>query len=290
MRMAATTSSIRMRIAGRCICFGSLATGWNDQVSAGLRGDAGAIPPIVRGGTNNGAWFANRHLWIQNEDTAHLPDGVDRRSFNELLGDRPARAKSPAAALGGIEVPEGFEVQLVAVEPLVADPVDFDWGPDGRLWVVEMADYPLGIDGQGKPGGRVRCLQDTDGDGVYDRSTLFLDRLNTPTGILVWRNGVLITAAPDVIYAEDTDGDGRADRRETLFTGFGQGNQQHRVNGLRWGAGQLGLSGQRRQRRRDRVETKRNEDADQRPRRSNTSRRRSRRRAVRTDAVRSKSR
>ncbi|MGY8770054.1 MAG: PVC-type heme-binding CxxCH protein [Pirellulales bacterium] len=213
----------------------SLQTGWSDKISGGQRNDQGAIPLIVRNGLNNGVWFANRHLWIQNEDTARLPDGVDRRSFNDLLGDRPARPKSTDASLQGIKVPEGFEVKLVAAEPLIQDPVAFDWGPDGRLWVVEMADYPLGINGKQEPGGRVRTLEDTDGDGVYDQSTLFLDGLSTPTGILVWRKGVLITAAPDVIYAEDTDGDGQADVRKSLFTGFGKGNQQHRVNGLRWG-------------------------------------------------------
>ncbi len=113
----------------------------------------------------------------------------------------------------------GFTVEQVAAEPLVMDPIAFAWGPDGKLWVVEMADYPLGIDGQGKHGGRVRFLEDTDGDGRYDRSTLFLDGLGYPTGVWPWRKGVLVSCAPEILYAEDTDGDGKADRRETLFTG-----------------------------------------------------------------------
>lgn len=66
------------------------------------------------------------------------------------------------------------------------DPVGFDWGSDGRLWVVEMADYPLGLDGRGKPGGRVRFLQDTDGDGKYDRSTLFMDDIPFPNAVMAW--------------------------------------------------------------------------------------------------------
>lgn len=143
--------------------------------------------------------------------------------------------RSPAESLAMIHVPAGYEVELVAAEPLVVDPVAIEWGPDGRLWVVEMADYPEGLDGRGKPGGRVRFLEDTNGDGRYDKSTLFLEGLNFPTGILPWRRGVLITAAPDILYAEDTDGDGRADRREVLFSGFLEGNQQLRVNGLRYG-------------------------------------------------------
>ena len=142
---------------------------------------------------------------------------------------------SPAESLAALQVHPAMQVELVAAEPLVVDPVAFDWGPDGRLWVVEMRDYPNGLDGAGKPGGRVKVLSDDDGDGRYDRAALFLDDLPFPTGVKVWRKGILVTAAPEILYAEDTDGDGRADVRKTLYRGFGEGNQQHRVNGLRWG-------------------------------------------------------
>ncbi|MBS0210465.1 MAG: hypothetical protein JSS27_16095 [Planctomycetes bacterium] len=138
-------------------------------------------------------------------------------------------------ALATFEVHRDMQLELVAAEPLVMDPVAIDWGPDGKLWVVEMADYPLGIDGKGKPGGRLRYLEDKDGNGTYESSTLFLDGLNFPTGVMAYRRGVLVTAAPEIFYAEDRDGDGRADHREALYVGFGEGNQQHRVNGLRWG-------------------------------------------------------
>jgi putative membrane-bound dehydrogenase-like protein len=98
-----------------------------------------------------------------------------------------------------------------------------------------MADYPLGMDGNGKPGGRVRILEDTDGDGRYDKASLFADGLNFPTGILCWRDGCLVTAAPDIFFLKDSNGSGTADVRKKLFTGFMEGNQQLRVNGLRWG-------------------------------------------------------
>lgn len=138
-------------------------------------------------------------------------------------------------ALRTIHVRAGFSVQLVAAEPLVMDPVAIDWGPDGKLWVVEMADYPLGVDGKGKPGGRVRFLEDTNNDGQYDKSTLFADGLSFPNGVLVWGRGILVTAAPQIIYLEDSSGDGKADVRRVLYSGFLEGNQQLRVNGLRWG-------------------------------------------------------
>ena len=149
---------------------------------------------------------------------------------------RPASEPlAPLESLKKIHVPAGFRVELVAAEPLVLDPVAFDWDERGRLWVVEMADYPLGMDGKGKPGGRVRILSDTDGDGRYDHATLFADGLNFPTGIITWRDGAIVTAAPEILFLKDSDGDGKADVREPLFQGFSEGNQQLRVNGLRWG-------------------------------------------------------
>lgn len=210
------------------------------------------LPLIIRAnGSDNGFFVHSRHLFWQNEDTDKLPDLVDRRSFNELLAQAnlPPRPKSTVGAMKSFQTRPGFAVQLAAAEPLVMDPVAFEWGADGKLWVVEMADYPLGTTPPGAAaakgeaakgeniagGGRVRFLEDADRDGVYEKSTLFLDGIPFPTGVLPWRNGVLITSAPNILYAEDTDGDGRADKQEVLYSGFVEGNQQHRVNGLVYG-------------------------------------------------------
>ncbi len=208
---------------------------WTRKVMAGKAGSDGALPKIVRDGTNNGFFVHSRHLWWQNEDTAKLPNLVDRRSFNELLKNVEPRGKSAEASLKSIQVEPGFRVEIAAAEPLVKDPIAFEWGADGKLWVVEMGDYPLGIDGKGKHGGVVRLLEDSDGDGRYDRVGPFLEGLGFPTGVMPWRNGVLVACAPNIFYAEDRDGDGRADHREVLFTGFVQGNQQHRLNGFEMG-------------------------------------------------------
>ncbi len=212
--------------------------GWNDEVFAGKRGENDLdIPRIVRSGPNrnNGVWFRDGAMWVQNEDTAHLPDKVDRRSFRELLTLDQPRAMAPEQSLAAMRPRPGFQVELVAAEPLVQDPIAFEWGPDGKLWVVEMGDYPLGLDGKGKPGGRIKFLEDLDGDGRYDKATVFLEGVNFPTGVLPWRKGVLVSAAPEIFYAEDQDGDGKADVRTTLFSGFKEGNQQHRVNGFEYG-------------------------------------------------------
>ncbi|MGV3756769.1 MAG: PVC-type heme-binding CxxCH protein, partial [Verrucomicrobiota bacterium] len=211
--------------------------GWSYQSRAGKRGESGEIPMIVRAGEyrNNGAWFHSGHMWIQNEDTAQLPDVVDRRSYQQLLAWETPAPKSPEEALKTFQTLPGFRIELVASEPLVRDPVAFEWGEDGKLWVVEMNDYPLGMDGKGAPGGTVKHLEDVDGDGRYEKMTVFLEKVPFPTGVMPWRKGVLISAAPDILYAEDTDGDGKADVRKVLFTGFKEGNQQHRVNGFQLG-------------------------------------------------------
>ncbi|MDZ4849609.1 MAG: PVC-type heme-binding CxxCH protein [Pirellulaceae bacterium] len=160
-----------------------------------------------------------------------LIDNEERGANIEMTSN----ALSPDESLKKIHLPAGFKAEIVAAEPLLLDPVAFDWDQRGRLWVVEMADYPLGMDGNGQPGGRIRVLEDSDSDGSYDRSTLFADGLNFPNGILTWRDGVIVTASPEILFLQDTDADGRADKKEILISGLVEGNQQLRANGLRWG-------------------------------------------------------
>jgi putative membrane-bound dehydrogenase-like protein len=136
---------------------------------------------------------------------------------------------SPEESAKKWHVRDGYRIELVAAEPVVLDPVAFDWDEQGRLWVIEMADYPLGMDGNGKAGGRVVRLEDTDRDGRYDKRHVIVSDLSYPTGILTWREGVIVTAAPDIFFISP-DG-----TKKVLYTGFSTGNQQLRVNGLRWG-------------------------------------------------------
>lgn len=161
-------------------------------------------------------------------------------------GDRLPLAPQQSQSL--IKTKPGLVVDLVAAEPLVADPVAIAFGPDGKLWIAEMTDYPSGKSGRFEPGGRIVFLEDMSGDGLADRSTVFLKEIPFPTGVLPWRNGVLICAAPDILFAEDVDGDGKADKVEKLYSGFGTGNYQARVNSLQYGLdgwvyGACGLAG-----------------------------------------------
>ena len=142
---------------------------------------------------------------------------IERR-VEELLKETQAEGVplSAADALKSIQVPEGFQVELVAAEPLIADPVNIAFAPDGSVWVVEMGDYPLG----NGSGGRVKKLVDTDADGKLDSSQLFLESLSYPSSVMPWRDGAIVISAPDVLFARDTNGDGVADEREVLLTGI----------------------------------------------------------------------
>ena len=157
---------------------------------------------------------------------------------NSLPKPPPSFDSPPLSAVESaklIHVRPGYEVELVASEPLLESPVAIDWDERRRLWVVEMVDYPLGMDSKGKPGGRLRILEDTNGDGKYDKSTLVADGLKFPTGVITWRGGAIVTAAPEILLFKDAKGDEKTWTQELLYSGFFQGNQQLRVNGLRWG-------------------------------------------------------
>src|SRR5262245_7721653 len=104
---------------------------------------------------------------------------------------------SPTEALQAFETEPGFRVELIAAEPLTVDPVAIAFDERGRLFVAEDRDYPLGSP-DGTPLGVIALLEDTDGDGVMDRRTEFATGIRFPNGVMPWRGGVIVTAAPDV--------------------------------------------------------------------------------------------
>jgi len=147
----------------------------------------------------------------------------------------PIPPKSPEEALAAFKTAEGFHMELVAHEPLVVDPIAAAFDENGRLYVAEMRDYPYKPNEGQKPIGRVRLLEDTDGDGRMDRSHVFAEHLLWAGGIAPWRQGVFVASPPDIWYLKDTDGDHRADVRRKIATGFGTQNQQGMLNNLQWG-------------------------------------------------------
>jgi putative membrane-bound dehydrogenase-like protein len=135
---------------------------------------------------------------------------------------------APGEALREFRLEAGLRIEPVASEPEIESPVAMAFDEDGRLFVAEMTDYPTA--GTGKPLGKIKLLEDRDGDGRYERSTVFADGLLMVNGVMPWKGGVYVTAAPHILYLKDTDGDGRADLREEAYEGFAVQNPQLRVS------------------------------------------------------------
>jgi putative heme-binding domain-containing protein len=133
-----------------------------------------------------------------------------------------------------MHVPEGFEVNLFASEPMVEKPIQMNWDAEGRLWVVGSTAYPQPTPGE-QPNDKIFILEDTNGDGVADRSTVFAEGLTIPTGILPGDGGVYVANSTEILFLKDTTGDGQADHREVVLSGFGTADSHHLIHTFRWG-------------------------------------------------------
>ncbi len=158
----------------------------------------------------------------------------------------PAPVLPPEEALASFSLPEGFRIELVAAEPLVGDPVEIEFDSEGRMWVVEMRGYMPNPDGthENEPVGRITVLEDSDGDGRMDRSTVFLDQLVMPRALAVLESGVMVAEPPNLWLCLDLDGDLRCDERRLLTDQYAlqndprlgsRSNPEHASNGLLWG-------------------------------------------------------
>jgi len=142
---------------------------------------------------------------------------------------------TPEEALKAFVVEPGFRVELVASEPVIADPVAAAYDENGRLYVCALVDYPelpaTGI----PPRGRIIVADDSDGDGRYERSTVLADGLAWPTGIACWKGGVFVLTRTELLYLKDTTGDGVADVRTVVVSGFRVDKAENLMNTLGWG-------------------------------------------------------
>jgi putative membrane-bound dehydrogenase-like protein len=169
-------------------------------------------------------------------------------------GPRPADE-----ALRTFDLHPEFNISLVADENLAEKIMSLDWDPQGRLWVVETPEYPGGRDinrndqrispwrvrepdkfpvgsKEGREArDRISMLEDTNGDGLMDRKTVFFQGLELATSLVFYKDGVIVSQAPDTYWIRDTDGDGKADKKETLFTGWGTFDTHAVTSNLRWG-------------------------------------------------------
>ncbi|MGH9162223.1 MAG: DUF7133 domain-containing protein, partial [Vicinamibacteraceae bacterium] len=163
---------------------------------------------------------------VATHGTAQLGDGTKGHEQKPLVpADQipPATRLTPEEALRSFTLAPGIELEVAAAEPLVQDPVAIAFGTDGRLWVVEMRGYMPNLDGGGEDAriGRVVVLSDRDGDGRYDDSSVFLDKLVLPRAILLVGDGALVGAPPELVFWRDTNGDGKADHKVVVATDYG---------------------------------------------------------------------
>lgn len=155
------------------------------------------------------------------------------------IGGQHAPASTPALepteAQQRFRLPHGFEIRLFAAEPVVVNPVAMDWDDRGRLWVLELYEYPMGAAPGTTPRDRIKILEDTDGDGRADKVHVWADGLNLATGLLLGNGGAYVGQAPDLLFLQDTTSDDRADRRHSVMTGFGLEDRHELLNGFTWG-------------------------------------------------------
>lgn len=209
-----------------------------------------------------GHWYKNfshnglRTMILRGIAWAGKRENVDELCKPEELGDAlryvEGGAPRPQDVPKDLEVHPEFEISLVASEPLINNPMNIDWDEKGRLWVVETPEYPNGLrqanveswmdSGSLKPGqydrepqDRISILEDTDGDGVMDKKTVFADKIELATSSVFYKNGVIVCAAPDIWFFEDTNGDDKADKRTKLYTNLGIRDTHAVINNMRWG-------------------------------------------------------
>jgi mono/diheme cytochrome c family protein/glucose/arabinose dehydrogenase len=191
-------------------------------------------------------------IWLLLLNLPFVVCGQEGDNAGEIQAPPAAHLKIPAApplspqeALATFRIQPGFRLELVASEPMIEAPVAMVFDPDGRLWVVEMRGFMPNVEGRGEtnPLGRVSVLEDIDGDGRMDRSTIFLEGLVMPRAIALVRDGVLVAEPPKLWFCRDTDNDGKSDEKLEIASDYAtqddpklgaNANPEHASNGLMW--------------------------------------------------------
>lgn len=195
----------------------------------------------LRPARNKGLWFTASLAVLGGLIAVAVPQaGAQQDQSQPSAQAQPAaprgnRPLPPEESLAQVKLAPGLKLELVAAEPLVVDPVAIRFDARGRMWVVEMRDYPHGPAEGEKPLSRIRILTDTDGDGRYDEAVTFAENLLFATGVQPWGTGAFVTLGGQLTYFPDDDGDGRAEAPTVWYTGFAQDNSQLRANHPRYG-------------------------------------------------------
>ena len=216
----------------------------HDQRTWGHPGFHDLIERGLRWAANNGEVFDSRVRVatglkpLRSDDAAaDIPRYLPGRAWG-TLGEGIKKMQLPADPAESIQhmaVPRGLEAHLFVAEPAIAKPIAIAWDHRGRLWVAETVDYPNNLQRNGNGHDRIKICEDTDGDGQADKFTIFADKLSIPTSLAFAGGGLVVHQAPDTLFLQDTDGDDKADKRKTLFTGWGIGDTHAGPSNLRYG-------------------------------------------------------
>jgi putative heme-binding domain-containing protein len=152
------------------------------------------------------------------------------------LAQRDAKVPDPDPELERktFIVAPGFEVNLYAADPLLAKPIQMNFDPQGRLWVASSEVYPQIKPGE-KANDKIIVLEDTDGDGKADKTTVFADGLLIPTGVEPGDGGAYVANSTELVHLSASKPGGKADRKRVLLSGFGTEDTHHIIHTFRWG-------------------------------------------------------
>ena len=154
---------------------------------------------------------------------------------NYVEDEVPAFIPAPniAEELQAFRLPPGFEINLFAADPMIANPINISWDTRGRAWVATSSTYPHPVPGR-EPNDKIVILEDTDADGQADKYTVFAEGLLIPHAVMPAPGGAYVTATTELLFLEDRNGDDMAEQKRVIFDGFGNADVHHTIHGLRW--------------------------------------------------------
>lgn len=203
------------------------------QIAEQARADLGDKGKPGPGQRKPGRIAGKPQQQVLQKNALEVIEGV--RGGRHWVDEKTAPPKSPKDSLACLEIEPGLEIQLVASEPLVKDPVAIAFDQQGRMFVVEYGDYPIGPEDGGDPLSRVVYLEDANGDGQVDKRHVFADKLTFAHSLMPFREGLIVGAQTQILFLKDTDGDNVADVRKVLFEGFTPAHPQMQIGNPRWG-------------------------------------------------------
>ncbi|MBS0201764.1 MAG: ThuA domain-containing protein [Planctomycetes bacterium] len=214
--------------------------GFQNLVERGIRWACGGDPAVVPA-------FADRpemtslpkdlepFKYVETDGIPFYPPGKNwgTQEHGKRKMQLPA---SPEESLKHFVTPKGFEVKLFASEKdFQGKPIAMNWDERGRLWICETFDYPNDLQPIGQGRDRIQICEDTNGDMVADKFTIFAEKLSIPTAITFYRGGVIVQDGTETLYLKDTDGDEKADLRKVLITGWGMRDTHGEVSNFQYG-------------------------------------------------------